>query len=591
MEESRTEIIAGIRELRAKAIEQLTGNEFYMIAQQLDLLENSANLSDETTRSLYQSIQTRLDAAVPSASAAENPEAPTASAEDGPQPIISPRANSFSAPQATAAVSFATDEETDADEDQATAEETAPAALQGGLRGAADAVCRLAQQELSGNRYYIAVSLLGALRDLPGAATNAPSDGSEPLALLRQEAGHLSGDARGEAERLTQLVGLIFAAERGTPLTETAQETPAAPAQAELRADAAAEPEPEPEPEAKPETLAPLQAPPKPEGPLTGFDRLAQASWERVEAVIEAERTPPQGLNGITPPQPSATTEAQVAEPVEQPAAAPAPVSSEAASQDKGEAFDDGGSERRSSEPCYAGEFEQSAFFSATPADHEPAGDETIGQTAEAQGETAIPAETKAVTETEPGTEAVSAPAAAETSPERAEAALEESAAVAEPGAGTEEEIVRTEVEPEPAEATLTVVTETVVEAVDTITVQSEQVASAEAEPQTSETPAATPDTAATVTAESPPEETSAAPAASEEETSEATAELSAAEQPPALEVGTAKETQTAPEAPAASSAAGDAEETKAEAEKTPEKRSRAGFLSRLFGGRASEHR
>jgi hypothetical protein len=72
MGEGRSEIIAGIRDLRAKAAAQLTGNAYYMIVQQLDSLERSADLNDEAAYSIYKTISqvlpSQLELALPSAS-------------------------------------------------------------------------------------------------------------------------------------------------------------------------------------------------------------------------------------------------------------------------------------------------------------------------------------------------------------------------------------------------------------------------------------------------------------------------------------------------------------------------------------------
>ncbi len=169
MEDSRSEIIAGIRELRAKAAEQLTGNTYYMIVQQLNSLENNTELNGDLARSVLSLIEARIDSegtlvaatggdpevpntpdspAEPSTpSTPEEPSVPDSPAQPSPSPmpdipsppgspsepstppeiptqgqqaegdvdhIITPRANSFGMPQPTVAISLTSIETADA---------------------------------------------------------------------------------------------------------------------------------------------------------------------------------------------------------------------------------------------------------------------------------------------------------------------------------------------------------------------------------------------------------------------------------------------------------------------------------------------
>jgi hypothetical protein len=495
------------------------------------------------------------------------------SAADSEQ-IITPRANSFSAPQATVAISFATVEDGEA------ADSNGEPPRLTGLGTAADAALALARTQLSGNDYYTVANLLGTLRQLPGApleggdAATPPGDFNGLLAVLRQEAGKLSGAAQDQATQLIgSLEGLL------APVPEQAAEA----VQAET---------------------ATSEAPPaEPAAPLTGFDKLADASWRRVEEVTQAERAQAQSLNGSAPPraqaaptampeptatpvesaqpetapqqpQPAtpaapppvqpeqaatpqqATTPAPV-EPKPTPAGAPpirpaqaaTPAAAEPMAEDMGEALNDGGSERRSSEPCYAGEFDDK--LSATAADHQPASEKTE-QAAEAAGETALSAEA----------ETLSGADAAATS--NAEAAADEMAAAA------------------------------VAEELKSIAEAAAEIVAEQAESVSTPFPA-------TGTAEAPSEGAPAASIADAGTTlaSQAVAEATAAEQPaseppPADQtastapVGVQSEAVASAERADAQSAA--AEQTEPPLEKAAEKSARGGFFNRLFGSGSSKH-
>src|SRR5688572_15222222 len=62
MEERRADLLASIQELRAKAAQQLTGNDYYMMVQQLDSLEANGELGSEDARSILAILQSRLAA-------------------------------------------------------------------------------------------------------------------------------------------------------------------------------------------------------------------------------------------------------------------------------------------------------------------------------------------------------------------------------------------------------------------------------------------------------------------------------------------------------------------------------------------------
>ncbi|NJM34619.1 MAG: hypothetical protein HC850_07795, partial [Rhodomicrobium sp.] len=67
MENNGADIIAGIRELRAKAAEQLVGNEYYMIVQQLDALAQARDLKAELVEAVLTTIRMRLNNRAPEA--------------------------------------------------------------------------------------------------------------------------------------------------------------------------------------------------------------------------------------------------------------------------------------------------------------------------------------------------------------------------------------------------------------------------------------------------------------------------------------------------------------------------------------------
>ena len=399
MDSGRADILAGIRRLRAKAAEQLTGNEYYMIVQQLDSLAASAEISDDAARSMFNLISRRLEGAPAGAdpggpevpdtpdtpaqpdtpSTPEDPvTSPSPAQPDGspgpdiPSPpgspaepqtpseipstggtsaafeeraqVITPRANSFGVAQATVAVRFPDPKAPD----EALPADAGPAARSAsGLGGAVMAVRTLIEQKLTGNRYYAAANLLGQLQILPpaseGGEITAPDGFDGAVALLRDEATRLSGVAHDEAMRvITALEHILL---------------PKAEAAAPAQAAASSEAEPEPEPE-----------------PRTGFDDLAEAAWRRVQQVSTADPQQAAMLNGAAAPAlaaPAKTAAPAPASPVEarpDPApvmetktTSPAPASAaqaEMMAKDIGEAFNDGGSESRSSEPCYLYEFE-----------------------------------------------------------------------------------------------------------------------------------------------------------------------------------------------------------------------------------------
>ncbi len=57
MDNGSADIIAGIKELRAKVEAQLTGNDYYMIALQLDALAASTETANAAAKSLLNSIE------------------------------------------------------------------------------------------------------------------------------------------------------------------------------------------------------------------------------------------------------------------------------------------------------------------------------------------------------------------------------------------------------------------------------------------------------------------------------------------------------------------------------------------------------
>ncbi len=500
MDESRSEILTGIQELRAKAAKQLTGNEYYMVAQQLDTLASSPELGGDLAQSFLDLIQSRLNAeslfrdlngltagieadvkpsdrmvsagagdpeipspaetpAEPSSPPPEEPSIPDSPAEPAPSPgpdipsppgspggpsappeiqhgeaanpdgrLITPKANSFGTPQATGAISLTsvttdgeiapnvpTDMTSGGFPPISSGNGVAPA--QGGLMTAAEAARVLVNQNLTGNAYYQAANLIMAIRNLPqsasaGEAISKPNDFNEALALLREQAGTLSGAAREEAASLAaslqavvmpqseSATGLASADDTrsnaaSAAVTESTQTSEPAeiPTQAKINLSDAPDPEPDP-------------------GPRTGFDNLAETSWHRVKDVDRAERNPEPSLNGSSAPQAVAAAAT--------PADRPIPISSEATpeiaeplepdfstsattlSQDNGKAFNDGGSESLSSEPSEAGRFESAGTDFAISGDDQPSSEPQSSHQAEAVSETAISAEAEVVTNPPP---------------------------------------------------------------------------------------------------------------------------------------------------------------------------------------------
>ncbi len=376
MENGKADIIAGIRELRAKAVEQLTGNEYYMIVQQLDLLATSAELSDEAARSVFTLISARLGASAPAVSAAGGPEVPetpstpaqpdtpstpeqpvipdspaqpdgspgpeipsppispaepqtppeasvapaVAAGSEEPVQIVTPSASSFGMPQATVALRFA---------EPVTPAEDAPAAKPvGGLAAAVMATRTLIEERLSGNSYYSAANLLGQLQILPptsgGGDMTRPDGFDGALTLLRREAAHLTGIAHDEAARIIAALENVLMPKPQPVAEPKPQPVAEKPAEAAAPQPAASEAEPAaPEAEAaasqsavpEAETAAPEAAP----EPRTGFDDLADAAWKRVQQVSADDPRPAAALNGSAAPAP-------VAEEVAVPVVEPAPV-------------------------------------------------------------------------------------------------------------------------------------------------------------------------------------------------------------------------------------------------------------------------
>jgi hypothetical protein len=415
MDDGKPDIIAGIRELRAKAAEQLTGNEYYMIVQQLDSLAESAELSGDAARSVFSLISARLEGGAAAASVPGGPEIPPApdtpaqpdapstpeqpvvpdspaqpdiapgpdipsppdspaeqptppempastAAAGAPEPvqIFTPSANSFGTPQATVAIRHAEPGETDA---APPAQEAAPQSqAAGGLILAVLAARTLIEERLSGNSYYAAANLLAQLQLMPPVAgsgeTATPEGFVGALALLRREAAHLPDATREEAAQIIAALENVL-----LPQAEPLTERPAAP-----------------------EPLAPEPDP----GPRTGFDDLAEAAWRRVQQVSAADARRAAALNGSTPPAPAPEATAPAPAPV---ADAPA----EMMQQDNGEAFDDGGSESRSSEPCYRHEFEPADGRLGASDRQEPAAEAGPGAPSEAEREAAVSAEAAAL--------------------------------------------------------------------------------------------------------------------------------------------------------------------------------------------------
>ena len=390
MDNGSADIIAGIKELRAKVEAQLTGNDYYMIALQLDALAASTETANAAAKSLLNSIESRLNGADPGPAAAASGDAATSASAEGPhdgdQVVAAPTAGSFGGPQATVAVSFTAVEppaetESAADGAEISSAEAAPvdeaSAAATGLWAAVDAVRAFAEERLGGNDYYTAANLLAQLRSFPPSvgrseAIPAPASGDEALAVLRGEIIWLSGFAQVEAARLIAALAHVMAP-KAAPAPQPAT---AAEPDARLSPDLADAPDPEPEAR-----------------PRVGFDDLADAAWQRVKTVAQADSRPAHGLNGSAAPSFPMPKPAPA-----QPAAKAAP-HVEPMAQDMGEALDDGGSERRSSEPCYAGEFELAAARPAAHGDHESAGQTASEQEAEAAGEASPSAEADILTE------------------------------------------------------------------------------------------------------------------------------------------------------------------------------------------------
>ena len=441
MDKGDADIIAGIRELRAKAAAQLTGNDYYMIVQQLDSLAASAELSEDSARSVLTLIGARLGGGAPAVSAAGGPEIPEipdtpaqpdapstpdvpvvpdspahpggspgpeipsppsspaepptppevsaapvrAAGSDEPVQIVSPSANSFGMPQATVALrhpELAVPSAPPAAEPE-TAPEVAPATnLTGGLGSAVMAARTLIEEKLSGNSYYAAATLLGQLQILPpiagGGEVDRPDNFEGALALLRREAERLTGIAHEEATRvIAALEDVLMRPSIAEKPAEAAAPQPAAPQAV------AAEPEPE---------------------PRTGFDDLAEAAWQRVRQVSAADPVPA-SLNGSS--HPAYAADSHSADP------APAALAQTATmAQDIGEAFNDGGSESRSSEPCYLNERELAAAQPAASDHQEPAAEGRAEAASETERQAAASAEAEAlIASAETGSEA---PVAAE---------------------------------------------------------------------------------------------------------------------------------------------------------------------------------
>ncbi len=473
MDDGKADILAGISRLRAKAAEQLSGNDFYMIVQQLDSLATSAELSDESARSVFNLISARLEGGATAMGAAGEPEVPdtpdTPAQPDAPstpeepvsppspaqpdtspgpeipsppsspaepqspqeipttgisadaaveQPqVIQPRASSFGMSQATVAVRFP--------------EPSASPKPAEGLGAAVMAARTLVEERLSGNSYYTAANLLGQLQILPpvsgGGEVTRPEGFEGALALLRREAEHLTGVAHSEAARvIAALEGVLMP--KAEPVTQQPAEAPAEAAAPAEAVETAAEAELEAEPE-----------------PRSGFDDLAEAAWRRVQQVSAAESKPAAMLNGATAPAPAVEAKAPNPAPA---AAAPA----EMMAKDIGEAFNDGGSESRSSEPCYLHEFEPAGAQPGTSGGEEPAAEAGSDAASETQCEAAVPSEAPAAPLSEMA--AAEMPeaepeAAAEAQPQDAE--LDAVAAEAEPQ-DVEPETVAAEAEPQDAE-------------------------------------------------------------------------------------------------------------------------------------------
>lgn len=226
MDNSRSEISTEVRELRARAAEQLSGNEYYMISQQLDSLENSPELTGETAQSVLEMLRARLglaegaSPAADSAAAASGATEPESASGNQDHAVITPRANSFGMPQATGAISFASEPEGEGESGPDTAGETAepavPPLAMSRLQAAAAATHRLATEHLDGNRYYMAANLLDGLRNLPaadrkGESITVPESLDDAVALLRQEIEQLGSIAKDQAAPMVVSLQALFA--------------------------------------------------------------------------------------------------------------------------------------------------------------------------------------------------------------------------------------------------------------------------------------------------------------------------------------------------------------------------------------------
>jgi hypothetical protein len=538
MEQGISDILDGIRELRARAAQKLSGNEYYMIVQQLDALAMSAG-QNEDMKSALSEIEARLDHSRPDGHGQEAPV------------VVLPRAGSFGGASSTRAIGGDHAAAPAAPPEPAAGPE-ADASLKSGLALAAEAVHPVVEAQLSGNSYYMAAYLVERLRHLPAPkladapAVASPADLNAALGLLRAEMEQLSGLVRDEAVYLvTAFENLIAPKAPPAPAPEPVKEqaAPAAP-QPATQAPCAAQPQPAetappsaPEPSApRHDVLADASGPEPDAGPKTGFDQLAEAAWQRVKSVSEADRPQAPALNGSAVPMPSAT----LASPQPAPAAPPPPAAP--LTEDMSEALNDGGSERRSSEPCYAAEFEPAFAQPAASGDVQPAVEAVAGQEAEAPGEAAAPAEAESVA------------AAAEPVPEAVEAEAQPAETAAEPKAL--EMLVETVEVVEMAEGIAAVeVTETVV------TIE-----------------AAATEEAVVITAEPIVDVIAVVDTAADG----APVVAILAEAAPVAEPEAA---ETAPEG-------AERAETKAEPKKTSSQTPRGGFFSRLFGsGRGAEFR
>ena len=222
MDNGRADIIAGIRELRAKAAEQLTGNDYYMIVQQFDSLAADAELSDDAARSMFSLVSAEAARRACRYPIGGGPEVPgrrtrppspirpppprSRSSPSPAQPDKSPGPDIPSPPSSPAEPPTPSEipthrrhvrcvRRTHPDDqpesqllrrgtsdgrrplprpeapDEALPADAGPAARSAsGLDGAVMAVRTLVEQNLSGNSYYAAANLLGQLQILPPAA-------------------------------------------------------------------------------------------------------------------------------------------------------------------------------------------------------------------------------------------------------------------------------------------------------------------------------------------------------------------------------------------------------------------------------------